>query len=405
MTPMIKTGLKGLCCLLLCVLVGCSGPATVEGPREVVFQKNYPLTYALEQEATLWQADSVLIALGQEKYRGFASAPDGTSAVEQARFSEEEIRRAGQRLSALAPQLSTLTHRLRAQGAYRLFEELPDSAFLRRAWMQDAAAMNHVLDVHALGQVPRYPAIDGVSFPPEGAEMEYVRGLVWSNVLASAQDGPFYAVTLQSVLSWLDASGRLEAADFEPLEKGINARAYQAIRRTRWADYPYSVILVLGCGPERESEPISAQSRLRAWYGARLYKEGMAPFIVVSGGRVHPFKTPYSEAQEMKRYLMTVCGIPEEAIVAEPHARHTTTNIRNTARILLRQGVPLDKPGLITSGEGHINYVVSDAFMANCRREMLLVPFRLGVRLNAREVEFYPLPLATQVAPMDPLDP
>lgn len=404
---MLKTFLKGQSgLLLLSLLVCCSCPEEAfEGPREVVFRKNYPLTFALEQESALLQADSALNALGQEKYRAFALAPDGSAAVEQARFSEEEIRLAGSRLSALAPQLSALTLRLRAQGSYCLFNDLPDSAFLRRAWIQDAAAMNHVLDVHALGQVPRYPAIDGVSFPPEGPEMQYVRGLAWSNVLASAQDGPFYAVTLQSVLSWLDASGRFEAADFEPLEKGINAKAYRAIRRTRWADYPYSVILVLGCGPEREGEPISAQSRLRAWYGARLYKEGKAPFIVVSGGRVHPFKTPYSEAQEMKRYLMEVCGVPEQAILAEPHARHTTTNIRNTARIMLRQGIPLDRPGLITSGEGHIDYVVSDSFLANCRREMLLVPFRLGARLSARAVEFYPLPISTQVAPLDPLDP
>jgi len=29
----------------------------------------------------------------------------------------------------------------------------------------------------------------------------------------------------------------------------------------------------------------------------------------------------------------------------------------------------------------------------------------LGARLSPRAVEFYPLPIATQVAPLDPLDP
>ena len=265
--------------------------------------------------------------------------------------------------------------------------------------------MNHVLDVHALGKTPRYAEIDGITSSPDGVEMAYVRNLAWTNVLAVAKDRPFYAVTLESVLAWLDANGRFEAADFEPMESSINQKSYKAIGKTRWADYPYSVILVLGCGPEREGEAISAQSRLRAWYGAKLFKEGKAPFIVVSGGRVHPFKTPYSEAEEMKQYLMDVCGIPEEAIIAEPHARHTTTNIRNTARIMLRQGIPMDKPGIITSGEEHINYVTGPGFLNTCRREMLTLPFTLGSRLSAREVEFYPLSEAAQVAPQDPLDP
>ncbi|MBQ9410799.1 MAG: YdcF family protein [Bacteroidales bacterium] len=396
-------GLYGL--LLVLLAVCCSHPAPFEGPGETVFRKNYPLTHALEKESALIMADSTLCALGQEKYRAFELAPNSLEAVERARFTEEEINVAGNRLAALATNLSALTASMRKQGSYFIFNELPDSAFLRRAWMQDSRGMNHVLDVYALGQAPRYPAIDGVAFPPEGTEMSYVRGLAWSNVLSSAKDGPFYAVALQSVLTWLDANGRFEAADFEPLGKGINAKAYKAIGHTRWDEYPYTVILALGCGPEREGEAISAQSRLRAHYAARLYKAGKAPFIVVSGGRVHPFRTPFSEAEEMKTYLMEVCGIPEQAIIAEPHARHTTTNLRNTARIMLQQGIPLDKPGLVTSGREHIDYVTGDGFQANCLREMLVVPFRLGARTSAREAEFYPLPEATQVTPLDPLDP
>lgn len=387
------------------MLASCAQPQVAQSPRDVVFRKNYPLTYALEQNPSQVQEDSVLKALALQKYNALAGAGDSMEAVEMCRFTEEEMEFSAHRLGELAGNLSALVKELKAQGCYSIFNDLPDEDFLWSAWVQDAMGMNHVLDVHALGKTPQYAQIDGITSPPDGAEMAFVRSLAWTNVLAAAKDRPFYAVTLESALAWLDANGRFEAADFESLEAGINQKAYRAIGKTRWAQYPYSVILVLGCGPEREGEAISAQSRLRAWYGAKLYKEGKAPFIVVSGGRVHPFKTPYSEAAEMKQYLMEVCGIPEQAIIAEPHARHTTTNIRNTARILLRQGIPLDKPGIITSGEEHINYVTGPGFLQTCREQMLTLPFTLGTRLSAREVEFYPLPIAAQVAPQDPLDP
>jgi len=392
-----------IACLLL--VLSCASPVPPESPRNIVFKKNYPLTYALEQNPSVVQADPTLQALAHQKYEVLSGVVDGWEAVQLSRFSEDEIALSAARLGALADKLSALVRHLRIKGSYYIFNDLPDDAFLEAAWKQDAEGMNHVLDVHALGKMPRYPAIDRITTSPDDTEMAYVRNLAWSNVLSAAKDRPFYAITLESALAWLDANGRFEAADFEPMESGINSKAYKAIGKTHWDQYPYSVILVLGCGPEREGEAISPQSRLRAWYGAQLYREGKAPFIVVSGGRVHPFKTPYSEAEEMKQYLMEVCGIPEEAIIAEPHARHTTTNIRNTARIMLSQGIPPTMSGIITSGREHIDYVTGEGFLDNCRREMLTVPFTLGTRLSLREVTFYPLPSAYQVAPLDPLDP
>ena len=390
-----------IACLLL--VLSCAPSVAPESTLDIVFRKNYPLTYALEQNPSLVQADSALQALARQKYEALSGAVDGWEAVQQSRFTEEEMALSAARLGALAPQLSGLVSFLREKGYYSVFNDLPDDAFLEAAWKQDAEGMNHVLDVYALGESPRYAAIDRIIVSPDGQEMAYVRNLAWSNVLAVAKDRPFYALTLESALAWLDANDRFEAADFEPLENGINANAYQALGKTRWEQYPYSVILVLGCGPEREGEAISPQSRLRAKYAAQLYQEGKAPFIMVSGGRVHPFKTPYSEAQEMKQYLMGVCGIPEEAIIAEPHARHTTTNVRNAARIMISLGIPT--AGIITSGEEHINYVAGEGFQNKCRQEMLTVPFTLGTRLSPREVTFSPLPSAFQVAPLDPLDP
>ena len=79
---------------------------------------------------------------------------------------------------------------------------------------------------------------------------------------------------------------------------------------------------------------------------ALQYAKGVAPFIVTSGGKVHPYKTKFCEATEMKRYLVEKLHIPANAIIVDPHARHTTTNMRNAARLIYRYGIPLIKPAL-----------------------------------------------------------
>jgi uncharacterized SAM-binding protein YcdF (DUF218 family) len=41
----------------------------------------------------------------------------------------------------------------------------------------------------------------------------------------------------------------------------------------------------------------------------------------------------------MKHDLIARLGIPAAAILVDPHARHTTTNMRNAARLLYRYGM------------------------------------------------------------------
>lgn len=107
----------------------------------------------------------------------------------------------------------------------------------------------------------------------------------------------------------------------------------------------------------------------------------------------------------MKRYLIEEEGIPEAAIFAEPHARHTTTNIRNAVRIMLSAGFPEEKPALIASSGFQLNYIERESFSRLCKKMMLSVPFRPGNRINNNELEFYPLPEAFHVNPVDPMDP
>ena len=43
---------------------------------------------------------------------------------------------------------------------------------------------------------------------------------------------------------------------------------------------------------------------------------------------VHPDDTPFNEAWEMRSFLLQH-GVPEDMIVGDFYARHTTTNLRN----------------------------------------------------------------------------
>jgi uncharacterized SAM-binding protein YcdF (DUF218 family) len=94
---------------------------------------------------------------------------------------------------------------------------------------------------------------------------------------------------------------------------------------------------------------LSPAGRLRDELAAKRFRDGKAPFLIVSGGFVHPIRTEFSEAIEMKHDLMTRFGIPADSIIVDPHARHTTTNMRNAARLMYRYGIPFDKTALVTT--------------------------------------------------------
>jgi len=99
-----------------------------------------------------------------------------------------------------------------------------------------------------------------------------------------------------------------------------------------------------------------------------------------------------------------VWDVPESAIIVEPHARHTTTNMRNASRIMLSSGFPADRKAIVTSSESHINSV-EKALAARCQKQLGCVPYETGKRVNERVLEFRPLPTAFVINPTEPLDP
>jgi hypothetical protein len=194
------------------------------------------------------------------------------------------------------------------------------------------------------------------------------------------------------------------AADFESMTQGENKAAIAKIKTVNWASFPYSVILVPGAGPDDPRMALSAEGMMRCRLAAIQYRNHDAPFIVVSGGKVHPYKTKFCEATEMKKFLVEELNVPASAIIIEPHARHTTTNMRNTVRLMYRYGMPFDKPGVTCTTRGQ-STMIGVTLIDRCIKELGEAPYKNGKRLSETAIEFYPLIQALHITPAEPMDP
>jgi hypothetical protein len=215
----------------------------------------------------------------------------------------------------------------------------------------------------------------------------------------------FFQPSLRYAMYLLDINHRDEAGRHEPMERLENGAAVKQIPAIDWARFPYTVIVVPGAGSERTAWALSPAAKQRAEIAARRYRQGTAPLILVSGGYVHPNQTPYAEAIEMKRSLMNDYGVPESAILVDPHARHTTTNMRNAARLMYRYGIPFDRKGLITTDSYQSTYIESDVFVKRNATELGYQPHKLLQRTSPFDLEFMPMIESLQSDPIDPLDP
>ncbi|MGY0407798.1 MAG: YdcF family protein [Polaribacter sp.] len=177
------------------------------------------------------------------------------------------------------------------------------------------------------------------------------------------------------------------------------------IKKVNFNDFPYASILILGNGPENYRDRLSALGKLNLRIGALQYQAKKAPFIIVSEGHAHPFRTPSCEAIEMKKELMQVYHIPQENIIIEPYARHTTTNLRNTSRLMIKYQMPLKKKSLMITNNFHSKDITTKKFSERCLIELGYQPATLFKRLSKTVVEFTPNTLSLQQQPNDPLDP
>ena len=296
---------------------------------------------------------------------------------------------------------------LRESGAYVRYESKAGGDLLAQAWTDAARGINQAIDVYGEGKSSRYSAIDAPAFDVKGAEYEQmVHTVAYMLMEQAAERRLFFQPTLKFALYLLDINKRDEAGRLEPLEQKENAAAVRRIWTIEWSRFPYTVIVVPGQGGDRMTWALAPEGKLRVEIAARRWREGKAPLILVSGGYVHPNQTLFSEAVEMKKSLMADFGVPEDAILIDPHARHTTTNLRNAAREMYRYGVPFDRAALITTDSYQRAYIESAEFAKRCEDELGYVPYRIVKRLSVFEVEWVPKVEALQIdAAGDLLDP
>lgn len=121
--------------------------------------------------------------------------------------------------------------------------------------------------------------------------------------------------------------------------------------RHRPADIPRAdAIVVLGGGTNSAMSPRPtvevSEAGDRTLYGAKLFKEGKASNILVSGGMIAWLGVCDPGAQDMSE-ILTWMGVPKEAIWVESRSRNTHENAIYSAEILAKQGT--NKVLLVTS--------------------------------------------------------
>jgi len=380
--------------------------------------KNYYLLTLFQQLPDvnkLLSSDSTLAKIATVKRNYLFSALENcgdtvSCYIDHIKFSNTEIEAIGSRLKELYSSRKELEELVQKQlipsGCYILYADPDPREMLEEAWEQDAKAVNYAIDVYAGGKLPNYPRIDSISFDVNSGFYPSMLYDCMNTVIEDVKDEQlFFMPSMDYALRAIEINDRNRAADYEPMESTCNKAAFEKVKTINWSDYPYSLILVPGAGPDDPDEPLSATGMLRCRVAAYRWKEGKAPFIMVSGGKVHPYKTKYCEAEEMKKYLMEVMHIPGNSILLEPHARHTTTNMRNCARIVFRYGMPINKPGITSTTKSQSYYITDEIMQQRCMKELGYVPYKNGKRLSETEAEFYPLVTSLQIDADEPMDP
>jgi hypothetical protein len=190
----------------------------------------------------------------------------------------------------------------------------------------------------------------------------------------------------------------------------LNRPALEAARG-RTSDAPHDVLIIPGFTPLDAREPVqvaqvpAACRRLEQAY--RDYQEGLAPLIIVSGGAVHPPGTPHNEGLMMRGHLLEA-GLPESAILVDPYARHSTTNLRNAGRLMLGLGL---KRALIVTGFDrpafsqafYFAHPTLSSFHGRCRGEL---GYHVGDldAVDDNHAAFQPSPAVHTPNYRDPLD-
>ena len=139
----------------------------------------------------------------------------------------------------------------------------------------------------------------------------------------------------------------------DSLMGGLEERARELEKNNQQAelilsDNKYAAIVLLGGGvgpanPPRRPHPDLGGGADRVWHAARLYRRGLAPIIILTGGRAPGLESRddiQTEAQAMRLVLIDF-GVPESAMILEEGARNTRENASKTKALIGEQRAAL----------------------------------------------------------------
>ncbi|MEZ0495538.1 YdcF family protein [Sphingomonas sp. IW22] len=367
-----------------------SAGAVRDVKMEMLAERLFPLFGALasqpERQAALI-ARSEIAALIAARQAARAACGDDLSCIARAALWSQADATVLTRALAATPGLSTPGDDAAAQAE------------------REIAGINAIVRTYALGQLPPYPEIDGAGMLDPQEANARLQAAVW--LARAPRAGSLAALdpSVELALALLDAHDRTDAIGFEPIDRGPNAPAMERARTLDWSAYRYPAMIVTGVGPETPDMPISAFGKYHLRLAAERFARGDVGVIILTGGRAHPRATRFAEAKEMRDALIERYKVPAAAIVIEPYARHTTTNLRNATRLMMAMGAPIDRDALIVCNPGQSEYIASARFTARNQQELGYQPGRIGRRLSPTELAFRPSPQSVRIDPRDPLDP
>ena len=385
----------------------------------LVADKNFYWITVIDQSPAVQQllaADPALLAVYHRRLAILKTHVEDTctwasSLVVDFRFTTADSGAIAEALHTLyqhhRPEFDNLVDQhLRPSGYYQRFIQQSNEDLLLHAWAQTVVGINYIIDQFGLGKKLRYPRIDTASYVVDSRYYRTALKDMFAFLSESAAEMKlFYHPSLAVAMQLMDLNDRDEPARFEPMETGENQAACAAISHTDWAKYKFATIVIPGNGPELTTTPISPINKMHCSIAATRFKEGWAPFIIVSGGYCYPFRGPYCEAIEMKKFLITRFGIPAAAIIIDPHARHTTTNIRNADRLIIRYGIPITKPSVFITTASQLHMAAANTFDQRNLNELGYLPYREKQQLSIHDISFYPVMESLHMDPYDPLDP
>ncbi|HEY9875552.1 MAG TPA: YdcF family protein [Candidatus Obscuribacterales bacterium] len=124
--------------------------------------------------------------------------------------------------------------------------------------------------------------------------------------------------------------------------------ANSLVQSLEWQNIPQKqlpvsdAIVVLGGGTKPAIAPRPGvdlgEEGDRVLYGAQLYREGKAPVVIVSGGRIEWRGGGPPESQDMAAILQ-IMGVPKSAILEDPDSLNTYENAVNVRQILDTQNI------------------------------------------------------------------